>query len=182
MAGTRVVLTYRDYAALPSAGRRYEIHDGELSVTPAPGLRHQDAVGRLYAALLAHLSTHDVGRVFVSPVDVVLSDTSIVQPDIVYLGTDRLGLMSERGIEGPPTLVVEVLSPSTATIDRHTKMQLYARYGLPYYWIVDPDARAIEVYALRATSYELHARALGNEPLAAEPFSDLILPPASLWS
>ena len=111
-----------------------------------------------------------------------VSDTSVVQPDIVYVATDRAGAVSARGVEGPPTLAVEILSPSTVQVDRHTKLQLYARYRVPYYWIVDPDARAVEAYALREGAYVLAARVAGDETLRAEPFADLALPLAALWA
>jgi len=182
MDAVRVVLTYADYAALPNDGRRYEIHDGELSVTPAPSPRHQDIVLNLAVALRAHVITHGLGKVFVSPIDVILSDSTIVQPDLVYVDAARLGSISARGIEGPPTLVVEILSPSTVQIDRHTKLQLCARYRVPYYWIVDPDDRAVEAYALREGAYVLAARVAGDEILRAEPFTDLALPLASVWA
>jgi len=179
---TRVVLTYQDYAALPNDGRRYEIHEGELSVTAAPGTRHQEMSMNLSAALHAHVKAHRLGKVFAAPCDVILSDTTIVQPDIVYVAADRQGTISSRGIEGPPTLVVEILSPSTIQTDRHTKLQIYARHGVPYYWIVAPDARSVEAYTLAEGSYTLTARAVGDaESLCAEPFSDLVLTPDSLW-
>lgn len=182
MTPARVVLTYRDYAALPDDGRRYEIHEGELSVTAAPRTRHQEIIGNLFAALRAHVIARGLGKVFVSPIAVVLSDVSVVEPDIVYVATERLGIVSERGIEGPPTLVVEVLSPTTAQIDRTTKMQLYARHGVSWYWLVDPDSRVVEVYALVAGGYALSTRVSGAEPLSAEPLADLTIPPASLWA
>jgi Uma2 family endonuclease len=181
MAGVRVVLTYRDYAALPDDGRRHEIHEGELSVTPAPNPRHQDIVLNVATVLRAHVAEHGLGKVFVAPVDVILSDTTIVQPDVVYVATDRLALISGRGIEGAPTLVLEVLSPATASNDRHTKMQLYARHGVPWYWIVDPDARTLDAYALRGAVYDLTAPASGGDSLCAEPFSELTISPLTLW-
>jgi len=182
MAATRVVLTYADYAALPDDGRRYEIHEGELSVTAAPRTRHQEIIGNLFAALRAHVIGRALGKVFVSPIAVILSDITVVEPDIVYVATDRLPLISDRGIEGAPTLVVEILSPSTAQTDRHTKMQLYARHGVPWYWIVDPDSRTVEVYALGEGGYALSTRVAGDEQLSAEPLTDLVIPPTSLWA
>lgn len=178
---TRVVLTYRDYEALPNDGRRYEIHEGELSVTPAPGTRHQRVAGNLYAVLREHVLRHGLGEIFFAPVDVILSDITIVQPDIVYVANDRLQAISSRGIEGPPTLSVEILSPSTIQIDRQTKLQIYSRYGLPYYWIVDPEARAVEAYALSESAYGLTVRTAGDESLSAPPFSDLVITAATLW-
>lgn len=182
MTPTRVVLTYRDYEALPNDGRRYEIHEGELSVAAAPRTKHQEVSVKLASALHVHVTTRGLGKVFAAPIAVVLSDITIVEPDIVYVAADRLGIVSERGIEGAPTLVVEILSPSTAQTDRHTKMQLYARHGVPWYWIVDPDSRTVEVYALGEGGYALTTRASGNEPLSAEPLADLVIPLASLWA
>src|SRR5437879_2452445 len=104
---TRAVLTYGDYAALPDDGRHYELHRGELSVTPAPGTRHQEAVISLGSKLYEHVRSHGLGKVFVAPTDCILSSVTVVQPDILYVATDRLSMISERGIEGAPTLVVE---------------------------------------------------------------------------
>ena len=126
---TRAVLTYSDYAALPDDGRRYELHHGELSVTPAPGTRHQGAIVNLIGLLLEHVRSRGLGKIFVAPTDCILSNVTVVQPDVLYIATDRLAIISERGIEGPPTLVVEVLSPSTAHLDRDRKMNLYAEHG-----------------------------------------------------
>jgi Uma2 family endonuclease len=182
MADVRIVLRYRDYAALPDDGRRYEIHDGELSVMPAPSPRHQETLLNLATALRAHIAARRLGKVYVAPVDVILSDTSIVQPDIVYVATEQLTLISGRGIEGAPTLVVEILSPSTGGTDRHTKMRLYARYGIPWYWLVDSEVRTAEIYGLQARIYELRRRFGGDEPLCAEPFPDLTITSEALWA
>jgi Uma2 family endonuclease len=175
----RVALTYKDYAALPDDGRRYQILDGELCVTPAPGTQHQTVSMNLSVALATHVRAGALGQLFAAPVDVILSDTTIVQPDLVFVARDRRERVSARGIEGAPTLVVEIVSPSTAQTDRHTKRELYARFGVPCYWIVDPDARAIELYGLAGGAYELMARATGDALIVAEPFPGLTLP--SIW-
>jgi Uma2 family endonuclease len=119
--------------------------------------------------------------VFFAPIDCILGDTTVVQPDLVFLETGRLSLVSARGLEGAPTLVVETLSPTTTLIDRSTKRQLYARYGVPYYWIEDPEARTIEAYALSEGGYQLAARVAGREPVSLPPFPDLAFAPATLW-
>jgi Uma2 family endonuclease len=176
-------LTYQDYAALPDDGRRYQVLDGELCVRPAPGLPHQEISANLMAALHGHVKANGLGKVYSAPVDVVLSEapgaTSIVQPDIVFVATDRLERRSARGIEGAPTLVVEILSPTTAALDRRRKRELYARHGVPYYWIVDGEARAVEMYELVGQAYELLARATGDAPVTAGPFPGLAL--TDLW-
>ncbi|MDP3768233.1 MAG: Uma2 family endonuclease [Dehalococcoidia bacterium] len=173
MGAVRVVLTYADYVALPNDGKRYEIHDGELSVTPAPGRTHQRLVLELGSLLNAHVKARSLGEIDIAPFDVILDDTSIVQPDVVYIARDRSGVVSERGVDGAPTLAIEIMSPSTVQIDRGTKLQLYARHRVPHYWIVDPVARTVEAYRLRSGAYELSVR--------AEPFPDLEILLASLW-
>lgn len=178
---TRVILTYKDYEALPADGRRYELHDGELSVTPAPTPRHQRVSGRLYRLLQSYVERWCLGEVFYSPIDCILSDASIVQPDLICLDPTRLSAVTGRAIEGPPTLVVEILWPSTVQIDRSVKFQLYARYGVPHYWIVDPDARTVEAYDLAGSAYEITGRLEGERPVALRPFPELPLEPARLW-
>lgn len=180
MTSVRVVLTYEDYAELPNDGRRYEIHDGELSVTPSPGRRHQRVVLEFAVALHAHVRAHDLGEVYVAPFDVILADSTIVQPDVTFVARDRLGLLAERGAEGSPTLAVEVISPYTGRIDRSTKWRLYARFAIPYYWIVDPQAQTIDVYQLVGATYEgpqHFAGAFADLP----PFPGLTLDAMSLW-
>ena len=116
-----------------------------------------------------------------APLDVIPSDISIVQPDIVYLDSARLPAISTRGVEGPPTLAIEVLSPATTLIDRSSKQQLYAKYGIQNFWLVDPEARAIEVYVLGPQGYSLALRCFGAAPSSPPPFTSLELIPDTLW-
>jgi Uma2 family endonuclease len=182
---SKTALTYRDYEALPSDGRRFEIHDGELSVTASPSLEHQVISARLFAHLVKWVEAHPGGLLLYAPLDVILADrpeeTSIVQPDILYLAADRLPLASRRGIEGGPTLAIEILSAATRTIDRVTKRRLYARYGVPYLWLVDPDTRAVEVLAREKDRYVLVAGAAGPDPIDLPPFTGLALVVEALW-
>ena len=177
----RSAFTYRDYEELPNDGRRYEIHDGELCVTPAPSPQHQLISGVLFVILSRWLDRHPGGRFIYSSLDVILTETTIVQPDIIYLGPDRLERISRRGIEGAPTLAIEILSPSTRTIDRATKGGLYARYGVPFLWLGDPDAQTIEVFALQGQRYGLLLAATGGSPIDLPPFTGLGLVPDTLW-
>lgn len=177
----RIVLTYEDYAALPDDGRRYEIHEGELSVTPAPGTRHQRVSGKLNDLLRRHVETTGSGEVFYAPIDVILSSATVVQPDLVYVDGTRAAVVTARGIEGAPSLVIEIISPGTPSIDRKTKLQIYARYRIPFYWIVDPDARALDAYELADAGYRLVTRAHGAAEVSLPPFPDLRLVPDSLW-
>src|SRR5262245_41452350 len=106
---TRSSLSYRDYAALPDDGRRYELHEGQVSVTPAPGTRHQMISASLFVFLYEHVRGERRGHVLCAPLDCILSDSTVVQPDIVYLAADSRTPMSERAIEGPPTLAIEIV-------------------------------------------------------------------------
>ena len=134
-----LLLTYDDYAASPDDGHRYELYEGELVTMPSPRPRHQVVIGNFHTLMADHVRGHGLGQVYLSPIDVILSRITVLQPDLVYVERAGLGIVTERAIEGAPTLVVEVLSPSTNARDRGAKQALYARYGVPFYWIVDPD-------------------------------------------
>src|SRR2546430_9358807 len=106
-----IKLTYEDYVDLPDDGRRYEILDGDLEVSPAPAPKHQAVSLNLVWILHGHVQERGLGSVYYAPIDVILADTSIVQPDLVFIATGRESIVSGRGIEGPPDLAVEILSP-----------------------------------------------------------------------
>ncbi|MEX2610618.1 MAG: Uma2 family endonuclease [Gemmatimonadota bacterium] len=143
--------TYAEFARLPEAGSsRYEIIADELVMTPAPGTRHQRISVELSYALHGHVRTHGLGQVFHAPLDVLFADGDFFEPDLVFIGSDRLELLSDRGMEGAPDLVVEILSPSTAARDRGIKLERYRLYGVAEYWIVDPQAERVEVWRLGA--------------------------------
>jgi len=177
----RVGLTYADYAALPDDGRRYELHHGTLSVTPSPGTGHQRVVVSFTTQLAQHVRSRRLGEVFVAPTDCILSGVTVVQPDLLYVAAERLSIVSERGIEEAPTLVVEVLSPSTTRIDREREAMLYAEHDVPYYWIADPGQCTVEAYGLTGGAYVLTGT-VTDEPATLLPFRDLEIDPVALWS
>lgn len=139
--------TYAEFARLPSeGGTRHEVVAGELVVTPAPGVRHQDVVTRLAVRLRTFVDAHRLGTVLAGPIDVLFGEGDYLEPDLVVVLEGSAHLLSDRGIEGPPELVVEVVSPSTAARDRGVKLERYRAYGVPEYWVVDPEGRRIEVW------------------------------------
>ena len=150
-----IKLTYEDYVDLPDDGRRYEILDGELEVSPAPAPRHQAVLGNLLWILHGHVQERGLGRVYCAPIDVILAPTSVVQPDLIFIAAGRESIVTERAIEGPPDLAVEILSPWSGRRDRVAKAALYARHGIRHYWVVDPDAHLLEVYELEDGAYRL---------------------------
>ena len=177
----RIKLTYEDYASLPEDGRRYEILDGELAVTPAPSPKHQLVSGNLEWALRGHVRQKGLGTVLDAPIDVILSTITIVQPDLLFIRSDREAIVKERGIEGAPDLIVEILSPSSTRQDRVVKAALYARHGVGHYWIVDPEARAIELYELEEEAYRLAVKVAGGEILRPSLFPGLEIDLGEIW-
>ena len=155
-----VPFTYREYALLPDDGRRHELIEGEFYVTPAPAPIHQRVSRRLQRVLMTQLEDTGLAEVFDAPIDVLLHDMTCLQPDLAIVRTDRRHLITRRAIEGPPDLVVEILSPSSKGQDQFLKRGTCAKFEIPEYWIVDPEHGSITV--LRAekgeTVYTLTAR------------------------
>ena len=140
-------LTYDDFLLFPDDGKRHELIDGVHYVTPSPRLRHQDLVGRLYGEIFLYLREHpEAGRVFLSPLDVVLSHYDIVVPDLLFVASDQSGIMTEKNIQGAPALVVEVLSKSTRKRDAQIKRRLFEQVGVREYWLVDPELDTVQVF------------------------------------
>jgi len=174
-------LTYDDYVGLPDDGRRYEILDGELEVSPAPAPKHQGVSANLLVMLLTHVQERGLGRVYHAPIDVILARDSIVQPDLVFVTAGRESIVTERGIEGPPDLAIEILSPWSVRRDRVAKAELYARYEVRHYWIVDPVAQKIEMYEPEGAVYGLVATHEGATRACTSLFPDLEIDLGRVW-
>ncbi|MGA2263477.1 MAG: Uma2 family endonuclease [Acidobacteriota bacterium] len=152
MRRTNIRFNYHDYLQLPE-GKRYEILDGELYVVPAPNTRHQRLFREIFDVLLHHTRERELGEVLGAPYDVVLSDENIVQPDILFVSKERLGIIRESNITGPPDLVIEILSPTTRTRDLEIKRKIYAGFGIREYWVVDPESATVEVLTWSEPGY-----------------------------
>ena len=139
-------LTYADYVALPDDGLRHEIIDGEHYMTPSPATRHQRISLNLLYLLRGYLEAHPIGEIFGAPFDALLSEFDIVVPDVLYLSRERARFLTEKNLQGPPDLVIEILSPSTRSRDERLKRDLYERVGVEEYWLVDPLRDVIHVY------------------------------------
>ncbi len=154
-------LTAEDLEAIRDVedGHRYELIDGVLLVTPSPVPRHQRAVGQLFLAV-----TRDVPpgyEVFTAPLDIRMGPDTVVQPDVLVAATASV---TERRIEGPPVLAVEVLSPSTRDFDLGTKLLRYQRAGTAAYWVIDPHEPSLRAWELRAGTYTEVAHVTGDQP------------------
>ncbi len=140
-------LTYDDFVLFPDDGKRHEIIDGEHYVTPSPNVRHQRLVGRLLYEIELYLRANpSAGEVFPAPLDVVLSHFDVVEPDLLFVAGDQTDIVTEKNVQGPPALVIEVLSKSTRKRDAQTKRRLFERSGVREYWLVDPELDAVQVF------------------------------------
>ena len=142
--------------AMPDDGKRREIIDGELYVTPSPVDYHQMILFNLTMALGKFLESHPLGKLRFAPLDVILSEHDVLEPDLLLVLNEHQDFLQDW-VRGAPDLVVEILSPSTEARDRGIKLKAYARYGVGEYWIVDPEAQLIEVYRLTAKGFRLAA-------------------------
>jgi Uma2 family endonuclease len=167
--------THADLLLMPDDGKRREVVDGELFVTPSPLSKHQLVVSRTAAPFFLFLHDHPIGELFTAPLDVILSDYDVLKPDLLFILNEHLSIIQDW-VRGAPDLVVEVLSPTTARQDRGPKLKAYARFGVPEYWIVDPDKRAVEVYRLARTGYPEPRRFLEPDILASPLLPGFALP------
>ena len=157
--------TFDDYAALPDDGKRYEIMNGVLIMTPAPEPAHQSVVALLTHYLLLAVQFKGLGRVLPSPVDVRLTSDKVVQPDVLVLLNANLQKIGSKYIVGGPDLVVEVASQSTALYDRLSKFEAYEQAGVSEYWIVHPLEKTVEVLVLEEDGYQSLGTFRGKETL-----------------
>lgn len=176
-----IILTYEDYLRLPDDGKRYEVLEGVLHVVPSPTVRHQRISRELGFQIFQYVSQHGVGEVFYAPLDIVFSHTSVAQPDLVYVSRERQSVITEKHIAGAPDLVVEIVSPSTSAYDRVTKAQVYARYGVSYYWVVDPEIIVVEEFRLERGIFMLIRSWENEEIFMPEIFPGLRVDLQKLW-
>lgn len=153
---TTIKFTYQDYLHLPD-DKRYELIEGELKMVPSPPPSHQDTLRKLLQKLDEYVTTHNKGRVYISPVDVVLSEENVVQPDLLFISKARTDIITDKNIQGAPDLVIEVLSPATEYGDREIKRKLYAKFGVKEYWVVNNQEKNIEVMRPGKTGFEVVA-------------------------
>ena len=150
-------LTYEDYCLLPDDGKRHEIIDGEEHMSPSPTTSHQRVVLNLLYALRQYTEKNSIGEVFVAPHDVILSQNDIVQPDVFFVASEHSDIVKERGIEGAPDLIAEVVSEGNRRHEEVRKRKLYARHRVPEYWVVDPPLHTVKVYRNPEGGYEREA-------------------------
>lgn len=176
-------LTYRDLRAMPEDGKRHELIDGVYYVSSAPRPLHQLVATRLTIALGRYLEDHPLGVLLGGPADVVFSEIDVVEPDLLYIARERLGIVTEIDVSGgAPDLVVEILSPSTRRRDLVLKRRLYESRGVGEYWIVDPKAATVQVLRNEGGSYRTAAELDTGDVLTTPLLPGLEVPLADLFT
>ena len=146
-------LTYEDYQKT-SDDQRYELPNGALMISPSPNTAHQSVQAELGWRMAQFVREGSLGHLLFAPTDVVLSRTDVVQPDLLFISSDRVNTIAPANIQGAPDLIVEIRSDSTAERDESFKRQLYADSGVEEYWLVDPESATISVLLLAENGYE----------------------------
>jgi len=159
--------TYEDYLKTPD-DVRYELIEGDLLMTPSPVTKHQRILRELGFELLSFVRVKDLGEIFLAPFDVHLDNENVVEPDILFISKQRLHIIGEKNVQGPPDLVIEILSESTANRDLVQKKRLYAKFGVKEYWIVIPGEEIVEIYTLKDALYVL-GKSFGKEDTLESP-------------
>ena len=158
--------TYADYAELPE-GAPYELIAGDLVMAPSPTFRHQQVSLRLSAAIFRYVEQRGGGEVVAAPMDVSLSEETTVQPDLIYVVSERREIISEQRIHGAPDLIVEILLSSTAHRDIGIKKRLYEQHGVREYWTVDPESQAVEIHVNTESGFHQQARVVETGSVAS---------------
>lgn len=174
-------LTYADFCALPEDGRRYEILDGDLFMSPSPGESHQTIVLNIAIFLREHLRRNKLGRVYVAPFDVILDEHNVIEPDVLFVSNANNGIITAQNIQGSPDLLIEVLSPTSVERDTRDKRNLYARCGVKNYWMVDAEERSLTELELIDRAYAVAHVTKGVDVFRPRLFPGLEVQPADLW-
>jgi Uma2 family endonuclease len=182
MTVSTIKMTARQFLELGEdpPGVRLELVNGEVAVSPSVIPDHSFVIAALVSILGPHISNRDLGQLFLD-VDTIFGEYDVRRPDILFFKKNRLHLIGEKAMQGPPDLAIEVLSPSSITTDRKDKFRLYATGKVKHYWIVDPKQRTIEAYRLGVGKYVGRIRGSRTDTVALPPFNNLKIPLEKLW-
>lgn len=174
MATTRARFTEEDLAAMPDDGRRYELHDGEIYVSPAPVPDHQLVSSEMHD-FLRRATRAGYGVVLAAPIEVKLRQGRVVQPDLIFIRRERLGIIGETQIVSAPDLVVEIVSPPSRKRDLGWKLRAYEAEGIPFYWVLDPRGTLVLPHALQDGRYVTGPALRAGDHLGCPLFPDIVL-------
>jgi Uma2 family endonuclease len=182
MSVSTIKMTARQFLELGEdpVGIRLELVDGEIAMSPSPEPKHSFVISRLTQVLLNHIDEENIGQVF-GDVDTIFGEHDVRRPDLIYFAKNRLQLIGDKAMEGPPDLCVEVISPSSVRTDRTAKFKQYAKGKVAHYWIVDPRHKTMEGYKLVGRKYELIGSGKEDGVIRLPPFEKLDIPLNRLW-
>ncbi len=173
--------TFDELAAeLPESNLPTELWDGELIMSPSPSFFHQEVVDRFHDSLKAWVRQHHLGKTAVAPLDMVLATSRATQPDVLFVTTERLGIIKDR-LRGAADLVAEVISPESRRRDRIDKRDLYEQHGVKEYWLIDPEAETVEVLHLESGAYKLIGRWRPGEQAKSRLLKDFTVSVSALF-
>lgn len=180
---SRTKMTARQFLMLGEdpPGVRLELVDGEIAVSPSPRARHSRPEKMLIHILLGHIVPNDLGEL-IGDVDTIFGEYDVRRPDLIYYSKRRVHLINaDSALQAPPDLCIEIVSPTSGTIDRKDKFKQYAVGGVKYYWILDPERRTLEGHRLTGGKYRPSGRGAGEDVVRLPPFPDLDIPLGQLW-
>src|SRR5437762_677870 len=166
-------ITVHDYRQLSEGPPYFQLIEGDLVMSPSPFRYHQDILLNQALMFRQYLETNSIGKVYIAPSDVYLTELNVYQPDLYFVSNARKSILSEQGTEGAPDLVVEILSPKTAIFDKGVKREVYARTGVRELWLVDPGLKQIQVFQLDQSSDVPVATYHGNQNFQSPLFPGL---------
>ena len=166
--------------AMPESNASIELWNGELQMSPSPSFFHQELMDRFHDALKAWVRARDLGKTCVAPMDMVLTQTNVAQPDVLFIAKDRMGIIQDR-VRGAADLVAEIISPTSRQRDRIEKRDLYEQHGIKEYWMIDSDAQTVEVLTLDNGKYRLAGRWRPGETARSVLLAGFELPVNSLF-
>ncbi|MGC9997278.1 MAG: Uma2 family endonuclease [Terriglobia bacterium] len=178
LMGVEVIpkITFEEFRQFPVDGKRYELIHGYVHFLPTPSTRHQMILGNAAASLGNYVDDARLGMVLFAPLDVRLDPDTALQPDLMFISQGRAEIIQENFIAGAPDLAVEILLSSTAAHDRATKLPLYGEAGIPEVWLVDSQAKTVDVLKLEGKKYLLDAILAGDQILISDLFPGWQLP------
>ena len=168
-----LMITVHDYMAMPPGPPFYQVIEGDLHMSPSPHWRHQDVALNIATIIKNYLRDHEIGRVYISPMDVILDEVNVYQPDVFFFKHTSAAKRGERCIEGAPDFAVEILSDSTADLDR-LKRKIYARHGVKELWIVDADEKQVVVFDLAKSTETAAGTYRGHDTFLSGIFPSLV--------
>ena len=174
-------LTTDDFRQLPEGPPYYQLIEGELFMSPSPIRYHQDILQNACFHLRGYLERNPIGTIHIAPSDVELSDLNVYEPDLYFVSNRRKSILTKQGAAGAPNMVLEILSPRTAKLDKGVKKDIYARTGVEELWIADPSCKELSIFVLQESTEQPKSVFKGRQKVVSSLFPSLDLTVSALF-